>query len=68
MASTPDRVFGFATRALHAGQRPDSDTGGLEIWHTIYNHSLADAEAIAEWFRGSALRPFLARLDTERAQ
>ena len=27
MPSTPDRSFGFATRALHAGQRPDAETG-----------------------------------------
>ncbi len=31
MASTPDRVFGFATRALHAGQRPDADTGARAV-------------------------------------
>jgi O-acetylhomoserine (thiol)-lyase len=31
MASTPDRVFGFATRALHAGQRPDTDTGARAV-------------------------------------
>jgi trans-aconitate 2-methyltransferase len=40
----------------------------VEIWHTIYNHAMADAGAIAEWFRGSALRPFFAALDTERAR
>ena len=32
MASpTPDRSFGFATRALHSGQRPDSDTGARAV-------------------------------------
>ena len=36
MASTPDRVFGFATRALHAGQRPDAETGAraMPIYQT----------------------------------
>ncbi len=31
MASIPDRAFGFATRALHAGQRPDSETGARAV-------------------------------------
>src|ERR1700739_1328527 len=31
MSSTPDRAFGFATRALHAGQRPDADTGARAV-------------------------------------
>jgi trans-aconitate 2-methyltransferase len=29
---------------------------------------MADSAAIAEWFRGSSLRPFLAELDNERAE
>src|SRR5690349_22286410 len=34
--STPDRTFGFATRALHAGQRPDAETGAraMPIYQT----------------------------------
>ncbi len=31
MPSIPDRAFGFATRALHAGQKPDAETGARAV-------------------------------------
>lgn len=42
----------------------------VEVWRTTYHHPLAGGpDAVVEWFKGSALRPFLAALasDDERA-
>jgi trans-aconitate 2-methyltransferase len=34
-----------------------------DVWETTYFHILYGADAVLEWVRGSALRPFLAALD-----
>lgn len=40
----------------------------VDVWRTTYLHPLADHAAVVEWFKGSALRPFLAPLnDAEKA-
>jgi trans-aconitate 2-methyltransferase len=35
----------------------------VEIWQTIYHHVVEGPKAIVEWFKGSALRPFVSTLN-----
>jgi len=37
----------------------------VDLWETEYQHVLAGAEGIVEWYRGTGLRPFLDALGTE---
>jgi trans-aconitate 2-methyltransferase len=37
----------------------------IDIWHIVYRHVMPGPEAIVEWFKGSALRPYVSALDAD---
>ncbi|MND87599.1 trans-aconitate 2-methyltransferase [Agrobacterium tumefaciens] len=40
----------------------------VDVWHTIYNHPMKDAESIVEWVKGTGLRPYLAAAGEENRE
>jgi trans-aconitate 2-methyltransferase len=40
----------------------------VDLWETIYYHTLAGPDAVLEWMKGTALRPVLTRLDARQQE
>ena len=40
----------------------------FDIWETVYHHIMPDVNAIAEWIKGTRLRPYLNQLSPDRAE
>lgn len=59
------------SQLLEAAQYYDllaGDAQQVDVWHTVYRHPMASANAIVQWLRGTGLRPFLDALPPPQQQ
>jgi len=45
-----------------------SGLGRIDLWETTYYHVMASHQDLLEWYRGTAMRPFLEKIPTDSAR
>jgi trans-aconitate 2-methyltransferase len=55
----------FSSNLAHYYDMLAQHASRLDIWETTYLHIVSGAEDIAEWYKGSGLRPYLDQIDSE---
>jgi trans-aconitate 2-methyltransferase len=46
-------------------QRLQGLSTSVDVWHTVYYHPMADAQAIVDWVEATGLRPYLAAVEPQ---